>query len=156
MITVDDRQADAQTQYVAGLLAPEKVRRTALSCIANGTTAEVLRAAAAAQIADFGPAWLAWADEVELLTAHGVTGRTAREAAKITLAIGSCSAADLRQAVVEAWQATARGDRLTAVADEMDALPAEGFDPAVYEKEIDQACGGAAELLAERGAKAFA
>ena len=158
MTTLDDTRAGAQTQYIADLLAPEEIRRSALGCIAGGTTAEVLRKYASIQLADLTPVWLAWADEIEMLTAHGVTGRPALEAAKLTLAAGNCSAADLRHAAaLELWQATPRGDRLAMVADQMDALLAEGFDPAVYAKEIDQACGGAAaeQLLAERAASSL-
>jgi hypothetical protein len=122
------------------LLSTERIRHDALSCIVIGTTPEMLREAAASlQIADLGPMWLALADEIELLAACGVTGRSARDAAKIALVANDATAADFR--APEAYRdlpGTRR--RVRMIADEMDALRADGFDPAAYEKEIDLAC----------------
>lgn len=142
MTTLDDRQADAHARYIASLLTPGKVRRSALSCIVIGDTAELLRKLAGRRLAGLEALWLAWAGEVELLTAHGVTGRTAREAAKIALVVSDATAADFRHPMAHRDSPETRR-RLLMVADEMDALTAEGFDPAIYEKEIEQACGGA-------------
>ncbi len=142
MTTVTHRQADAQAEYNASLLTPGKVRRSALSCIVTRTTAGTLRALAESRTADLGPVWLAWAGEIDLLAAHGFSGSTPREAAKIALAAGDATAGDLRNP--RAYQ-DIPGIRAWArlVADQMDALTAEGFDAEVYAKEISEACGGA-------------
>lgn len=129
----------AVSPQVADLLAPERVRHGALSCIVSGTTPESLRTGAVAACGALAPVWLAWADEIETLNAHGVTGRSTRDAAKIALVLGTATE-DYRRP--EAYRdVPAMRRRVLLIADEMDALLAEGFDPALYVKEIDQACG---------------
>lgn len=142
MTTLTDRKAAAHAKYIADALAPEKVRHGALSCLVSRIPSELLRTGLVAACGDLAPVWLAWADEVDLLAAHGFTGSTPREAAKIALVMGDATAADYRNPKayrdipeIRHWVRT--------VADEMDELLAEGFDPEVYAKEIDQALGGA-------------
>lgn len=142
MTTLTGRRGAAHAEYVAGLLAPEEIRRGALSSIVIGDTPGFLRELARRRVAGLEAVWLAWAGEIEMLAAHGVTGRTARDAAKIALVVNDATAADFRRP--EAFrEVPAVRSRVRAVADEMDRLAAEGFDPAVYAKEIDAALGGA-------------
>lgn len=138
---LDDRPAVAPAEYIAGLLAPGRVRRSALSCLVVGTTPEMLRTGAVTACPGLQPVWLAWASEIEALTAHGVTGRTARDAAKIALAVNDSAAGDFRRPGVYPGAPGTRR-RVALIAGEMDALTAEGFDAEVYAKEIEQACGG--------------
>jgi hypothetical protein len=142
MTTVIHRQADAQAEYNASLLIPGKVRRSALSCITGGITPETLRTGLVDACPDLAPVWQAWADELDLLAAHGFSGSTPREAAKIALTAGDATAGDLRQPGIYPG-APAMRRRAALIAGEMDALLAEGFDAAVFEKEISEACGGA-------------
>ncbi|HEX3962422.1 MAG TPA: hypothetical protein VHZ03_38305 [Trebonia sp.] len=137
MTTLNDRQAD----YIVDLLAPEEIRRAALSCIVSGTTPELLRTRLVAVAGVLADVWLAWADEIETLNAHGVAGQSARDAAKIALVLGRATEDYRRPEAYRDLPVMRR--RVLLIADEMDALIAEGFDAVVYAKEIDQACGGA-------------
>jgi hypothetical protein len=125
------------------LLAPGQVRRSALSCIVTGTTPEDLRVRAVRACGDLEPVWRAWAAEIETLAARGLTGQSAREAAKIALA-EEIAADGLRQGAAAPLTAPARSRRLTAVADQMDALLAEGFNGAAYRRELERKFGSGA------------
>jgi hypothetical protein len=118
-----DREAHAR--YVAGQLAPEKVRRGALSVLLGQLSPERFRVALTEACPDLAPVWRAWADGAEALAAHGISASRPRGAAKLALVLGSA------------------GAQRREVDDEMDALLGEGFDPDVYAEEIDQALGGA-------------
>jgi hypothetical protein len=135
-----DREANAR--YVAECLAPEKVRHGALCALLGRVAPETLRTGVTAACPDLAPMWNAWADEIELLAAHGFTGATPYEAAKIALAVGDATVDDFRNPLAYRDYPEKRR-RVLALADEMDALTADGFDAEVYAKEIDQACGGA-------------
>jgi hypothetical protein len=139
LTTLTDPEAHAQ--YVADCLAPEKVRHSALSCIMTGHSPELLRTGLVEACPDLKPVWLAWADEIEALTACGVSCQTDRDAAKLALVIGA-TAARFRHPQ-SYWDLPVMKLRAPAIAGEMDELLAEGFDPEVYAKEIDQALDGA-------------
>lgn len=79
MTTLDARQATAPVD--PALLAPGEVRRSAVSCIAHGTTPRDLRTRAVDACPDLAPLWLAWAAEAEDLAARGLTTRQAGRAA---------------------------------------------------------------------------
>jgi hypothetical protein len=138
LTTLTDPQAHAQ--YVAECLAPEKVRHGALSALLGQVAPETLRTGAVAASPDLAPVWLAWADEAEALATCGISGQSPRDAAKLALVTGG-TAAQFRSPRAYPGQ-PARRRRVRRIADEMDLLLAEGFDPEVYAKEIDQALGG--------------
>ena len=140
-MTLTERLAGGHAED-PGLLAPEKVRHSALSCIVTGTTPDDLRVHAVRACGDLEPVWLAWAAEIETLTARGLTGQSAREAAKIALA-EEIAAAGLRQGAASPLTAPTRSRRLAMVADQMDELLAEGFGAAACRQEIESKFGGA-------------
>jgi hypothetical protein len=142
-------------------LDPAALRFAALFGISTGLTPAELRSRAMGAPQEIADKQIA--DEIDYLTARGVTERVvrrvfrerdrknpaykdyryseqdAREAAMIYLAAGATSAA-LRE------NTALRGDRedrrmSAMIADQMDELTAEGFDAAAYKRQIDQAYG---------------